>query len=158
MSASSHVDMHRARMASALSTGAGRYADRLGRTIANTAKEYAPVDEGRLRASITHIVTMTPNSAIIRVGSPLQYAKWIHEGTGIYGPHKTPIVPVTAKALKFRAGKMMGPLPAGVKNLPKNKRGFVFAKSVKGVPPTPFLTNAMKQVFGPQNVRVRPTT
>lgn len=158
MSASSHVTIHRQRMEAALSTSAGRYADRLGRQIANAAKHNCPVDEGRLRASITHTVTMRGSSAVIRVGSPLTYARYIHEGTGIYGPHKTPIVPVTAKALKFRAGKMMGPLPAGVKNLPRNKRAFVFAKSVKGVPPTPFLTEGMQDVLGKANVRVRPTT
>lgn len=48
-----------------------------------------------------------------------------HElGTGIYGPKKSPIVPMTAKVLRFKVdGKT------------------IFAKSVKGIPANPILMN-----------------
>lgn len=153
----SHVEVHRARMQQALSTGGGRWANSIGRQIANRARARCPVDEGRLRSSITHTVRVGPSAAAVRVGSPLEYARYVHEGTGIYGPKKKPIVPVTAKALKFQTPKLIGPLPAGVRTPAKGKRGFVFAKSVKGSPPNPFLTDALKDVLGPA-VRVRPTT
>lgn len=151
----SHVDVHHARMRAALSTDAGRWANSVGRQVVNRAKARCPVDEGRLRSSISHTVRMGPSSVSFRVGSPLEYARYVHEGTGIYGPKKKRIVPVSAKALKFQTPKMIGPLPAGVKHAPKGKRGFVFAKSVKGSPPNPFLTDALKDVFGTARVTTR---
>ncbi|MDA8155573.1 MAG: hypothetical protein M0Z52_03835 [Actinomycetota bacterium] len=36
-------------------------------------------------------------NGVIKITAP--YGKYVYEGTGIYGPHGTPIVPVTAKAL-----------------------------------------------------------
>ena len=53
------------------------------------------------------------------------HAKWVHQGTGIYGPHHHPIVPRVAPYLVFRwHGRM-----------------FV-KKSVRGQVPQPFLTEA----------------
>lgn len=140
--------VHRARIAQAMQSAAVAWGDRLGREIANRAKANCPVDEGRLRSSITHLVTATPGGAIVRVGSPLAYARYRHEGTGIYGPHHRRIVPVTAKALKFRAGD---------KSKAKTRRGWVFARSVRGTPPSPYLTKALEEVFGPGITR-NPTT
>lgn len=151
------VQIHRARINAAMATAAGAWGDRLGREIANRARVNCPVDEGRLRSSITHLVTTTPTGATVRVGSPLAYARWRHEGTGLFGPHHTRIVPVTAKALKFRAGRPIGPLPAGASHLPKHRRAFVFAKSVRGIPGSPYLTQALEDVFGPAITR-NPTT
>lgn len=153
----SHVEIHHERMRQALSTAAGQWGNNIGRMIVNRAKARAPVDEGRLRSSISHTVTMRPNGVDIRVGSPLEYARYVHEGTGIYGPKRKKIVPISAKALKFGTPKMIGPLPAGMKTPAKGKRGFVFAKSVKGSPPNPFLTDALKNVFGTSNVHVNPS-
>lgn len=150
----SHVEMNRQRMAIALATAAGRWADTAGRRVANAAREHCPVDEGRLRASITHTVTLTSaTSAKVRIGSPLEYAKWVHEGTGIYGPHRTPIVPVSAKALKFKPGPMIGPLRAGQRRTSRRNTAFIFRASVRGSPPRPFLTQGLEDVFGTVNRR-----
>lgn len=55
----------------------------------------------------------------------VRHAKWVHQGTGIYGPYKHPIVPVFAKYLRFRY------------------RGRSWAKeSVRGQKAQPFLTEA----------------
>ncbi|MFE2994998.1 HK97 gp10 family phage protein [Nocardia sp. NPDC059246] len=149
--------VHRDRINAAMQSAAVRWGDRVGREIANRAKANCPVDEGRLRASITHLVTATSSGAIVRVGSPLAYARWRHEGTGLFGPHHARIVPVTAKALKFRAGRTIGPLPPGVRRPAKTQRAWVFAKSVKGTPGSPYLTQALEEVFGP-GISRNPTT
>lgn len=48
------------------------------------AKRNCPVDDGRLRSSITHSVTSDASSASGRVGTNVEYAPYVHEGTGIY--------------------------------------------------------------------------
>ena len=50
--------------------------------IENAAKETCPVDDGVLRASITHYVTELLMAGII--GTNVEYAPYVHEGTGLY--------------------------------------------------------------------------
>lgn len=50
--------------------------------IENTAKREAPVDDGILRASIQNYVSPTLMSGWI--GTNVEYAPYVHEGTGIY--------------------------------------------------------------------------
>lgn len=149
-----HVTIHRERMRQGLAIAGVRRQDQLGRRVVNRARANVNVESGRLRSSITHIITVGPTSSTLRVGSPLQHARYIHEGTGIYGPKKKKIVPVTAKALKFATPKSFGPMLAGAGRKPG---GFVFARSVKGIPPNPFLTDALKDELGTTNVTVRPS-
>ncbi len=148
------VEIHRQNISSVMATAAGRWGERVGRQIANAAKARCPVDDGRLRSSITHLVTARPGGGVIvQVGSPLAYARWRHEGTGIFGPHRTPIVPVTAKALKFRPSTT-GPFRPGQR---RTKGAFIFRASVKGTPGSPYLADALEEVFGPSITR-NPTT
>lgn len=66
---------------------------------------------------------------VIEVAKEPKHAIWVHEGTGIFGEHHTPIVPRTANFLVFRYhGK-------------KYRRKFVF-----GQQPQPFLTEAYEYV------------
>jgi hypothetical protein len=68
-------------------------------------------------------------TASVELNPAVPHAKWVHEGTGIFGPRHTPIVPVRAKYLRFRwRGK---------------KRAM---KSVRGQPAQPFLTEAYAYV------------
>lgn len=143
-----HVEIHGQRLAQALQLGAARWGEKFGRQVENAAKERCPVDEGRLRSSITHTVTVSPGKVTVRVGSPLEYAVYVHEGTGIYGPRHAPIRPVSKKALKFPTPKQMGPLAPGARRPSKDQRGFVFATEVKGSPPNPFLADALETVAG----------
>lgn len=54
-----------------------------------------------------------------------KHAVWVHDGTGIYGPHRSPIVPRRAKYLKFEY------------------KGRIWRlKSVRGQRAQPFLTDA----------------
>ncbi|AXQ60642.1 tail completion or Neck1 protein [Gordonia phage MelBins] len=118
-----------------------RWGDRVGRRVQNAARRRAPVDSGALRNSIEYVVDVGPNSTRVTIGSALPYARYLHEGTGIYGPQGTPIVPVTREVLKFQ-----------VKGSSGRRRGrdapWVFAKSVKGVKPNPFLVDALVEVMG----------
>ncbi|MCI1959697.1 MAG: HK97 gp10 family phage protein [Clostridia bacterium] len=52
--------------------------------VANSAKEKCPVDDGPLRASIKHKVEKDKNKFIGTVGTNVEYAPYVHEGTGLY--------------------------------------------------------------------------
>lgn len=94
---------------------------RRGKRVEAAAKRFVGVDTGRLRASIsTDLVTRNSYPAV-RIGSTVNYAYVHHQG------HK-PIVPVRAKALRFR---------------PKGSRVWVFAKRVRAVAGTHYLTRAL---------------
>jgi len=62
-----------------------------GLLVASEAKKHAPVDTGRLRASITSVQT----GKEVRIGTNVKYAPYVELG------HKAEIVPVRAKALRF---------------------------------------------------------
>ena len=91
------------------------------------------VDTGRLRASInTHLVIRNGRPVAV-VGTNVFYARWVHDGTGLYGPRHRVIRPVRRKFLRFK--------PAG-------SRRFVYARSVKGMVGNPFLRNALSAARG----------
>jgi len=110
------------------SGGVARDLKRRGENVASLAKKYAPVNTGRLRASINARLVSYGGGIAVLVGTNVNYAMYQHEGTGIYGPHGTPIVPRNAKFLRF---------------VPKGGSTYVFARSVKGSPPTFFLRRAL---------------
>lgn len=147
------VTIHRAQLERLLRSPDGpvwQHVARLARQVENRAKTTAPVDEGTYRASISHTVRLSGTRITGRIGSPLHYAWFIEVGTGIYGPRKRPIRPVSGKYLVFEPGRGMGPLPKGGKHPPKGKRGMVFAQQVKGSPPKHVLENALREtVPGP---------
>jgi hypothetical protein len=101
---------------------------RRGNNVANLAKKYAPVNTGRLRASISAKLVKFGGNLAVLVGTNVSYAGYQHEGTGIYGPRGTPIVPVKSKYLRFK---------------PKGSTQFVYAKEVRGSMPTFFLKRAL---------------
>lgn len=89
------------------------------------------VDTGRLRASIhtsriTRVIGYPRKGA--RVGTSVFYARFVHDGTGIYGPRHTPIVPTTKRVLRFR---------------PKGSLSYVYARSVRGMRRNQYLLNAL---------------
>ena len=57
------------------------------------AKEECPVDTGALRRSITSEVTSSDERVTGRVFTPVEYAPWVHYGTGIYSPEGRTDVP-----------------------------------------------------------------
>jgi hypothetical protein len=94
------------------------------------AKQYAPVDQGPLRASITARVAAQPSQSrvVAMIGSALPYAIYQETGTGIYGPRGAPIRPKRGPYLVFT---------------PKGGNKPVFARQVRGAPATRFLTKAL---------------
>lgn len=86
------------------------------------------IDTGQTRASVNTRLVVWRGLPASRIGTPLRRARWIHDGTGIYGPRRTPIVPKTATFLRFR---------------PKGGRRVIYVRSVKGMRPNRFLADAL---------------
>lgn len=103
-----------------------RFLWQVGHRIRNRASIYCNVDTGRLRSSLYVVTTPFPS---VRVGSDVEYAVYVHEGTG---PHR--IYPVQAKVLRWAD--------------PKAKSGAAFARYVDhpGYHGNPFLRDAMIEV------------
>lgn len=150
------AQIHRDRIAAAMQSAAVQWCERIGAEVASHARNQCPVQDGRLRGSITHLVTATPTGATVHIGSPLAYARYRHEGTGLYGPHHKRIVPVSAKALKFKPN-ISGPLRNNGGRDRRNGGQFIIVKSVRGTPGYPFLTLALEEVFGPNITRNQQT-
>lgn len=110
--------------------------------VRNRAISLCPVNNGRLRSSITQEVRSEQSGPVGRVGTNVEYALFVHEGTGIYGPKGSPytIVPRRRKALAF----VWKGAP-----IPPNGRGgrHVYKRvTIKGTRPKPFLRDALQAV------------
>jgi|GEM_PF-3262462 len=88
--------------------------------------------------------------ASIDVGTNLRYARWVEEGTGIFGPEARPITPKVAKVLAWKsAGAGHKLIASGMKmrkgKLKANRKAdtyLVFARSVKGMKPWHYMRKA----------------
>ena len=109
-----------------------RQMTRIGRAVQSTAQQLAPVDTGRLRQSGDTQMRPGRGSLVARVGFSAKHALWVHEGTGIYGPRRTPITPRRARMLAWR----------------DRRGGWRYARSVRGMRPRRFLTRATRLVTG----------
>lgn len=94
-------------------------------TVANISNA-GLVDRGDLRASIGYRLETDGVSLRGQVGAGVRHAVFVHEGT----PAR--IYPRRAKMLRFQPKQNRG----------MGKKGFVFAKSVRGIKATPFLADA----------------
>lgn len=105
------------------------------RAKANLAGSGGPrrINTGRLRSSVTTTLVRVAGAPAVRVGSDVDYAVLIHNGTGIYGPSGSPIRPRSGRFLVFT---------------PKGSSTVVFARQVRGMEPNPFLTNALAAARG----------
>lgn len=93
------------------------------------------VDTGLLRNSISSHLIKAVTGLGIRVGTNVYYARWVHDGTGLYGPKHTLIFPKHASVLVFPSkiyGAKKGPFI-----------GKVVVPYTKGMKPNPFLKNAL---------------
>lgn len=122
------------------------------REIATAAKQRAPYASGKLRRAIHWQPGDDPARAEAFVivppvdGKPL--GVWHHEGTGIYGPRGAPITPKHAKALRFETTHGKGFVRIGKTGKARRSPSHVqFAKSVKGIPPNPFLLDAYESAL-----------
>jgi len=109
--------------------------------VLNRARVLCPVDQGQLRASLTMEVISRDGDPVVRVGTNVKHAIWVHEGTGIYGPRKTPITPKRARLLRWPVKNQSG---SGRRRFRGGAtQQYAYAKSVKGVRPRPFLRDAL---------------
>jgi hypothetical protein len=94
------------------------------------------IDTGRLRSSIGVELRTGRRGLSVRVGTNVEYAFWVHDGTGLYGPRHRWIKPVTRRYLRFR---------------PKGGQRWVYAQKVRGMKANPFLEKALQAAkIGPQ--------
>lgn len=99
---------------------------RRGHAVENRAKGLCPVKTGRLRASITtQLVSTTVGPAVI-VGTNVEYGRYVHDGTGLYGPNHARIVRPGGGVMRWVSGGKP-----------------VFARSTQGMPGRPFLKDAL---------------
>jgi len=104
---------------------------RLQLDVVAEAKRLAPRKTGNL-GRLIQVGALTPTYAM--VFSHAKYSGWVEHGTGIYGPRHAPIVPVRASVLRFPA-----PGSATLGGRVRSGGSYVFARSVKGRPKTPFM-------------------
>lgn len=109
-----------------------RLKDAMGKSLARlqaTAKDLAPVDTGTLRGSIIPKPMIISGSTITcSVGTGLDYSLHMEQGTGIYGPRRTPIRPKNKKVLAWKQGG-----------------AWRFAKEVKGVRPRWYMRGSLER-------------
>lgn len=118
-----------------------------GNRVRNEAARNTPVDTGQHRASLEVTQAREGNKIVTRVGSPLPTWIYLEKGTGIYGPKKKLIYPVSKKVLRFKPGRFIGPLPKGKRGKSPEKRGaWIFSKHVKGTPRHDILVNALRDM------------
>lgn len=91
--------------------------------VEGRAKQLAPKRTGNLIRSI--ISKITGGKGVVKVTA--EYGEYVHQGTGIYGVHVHPIVPVDKKALMWTGAAHP-------------------VRSVKGQKPNPFLMNALEEI------------
>lgn len=98
--------------------------------LLGNVKRESPVDHGRLQGSWTKFDD-GPNQKTIK--SSANYAQYVNDGTGLYGPHKTLIKPTTKKALKFTPNKG------------KFKGMTIFTPYSRGIKPRKFVEKSMEK-------------
>lgn len=81
---------------------------------------------GFLLSSITASVAQKSGKIYARQGGGVYYAKFVEQGTGIYGPHATPIRPTHKTRLAWH--------PRSVTGKPLTGKGQIVRRTVKGQP------------------------
>lgn len=113
------------------------YIRRIAEATRSLAVAKAPVDNGPLRASLRVHMDSTGTQVKAWVYSNLEYALYVHEGTGIYGPKGQPIRPKRGQFLRFEVRNPRTTAPG--------RGNIVFARQVRGQRPNRFLLEALRQ-------------
>lgn len=75
-----------------------------GRRVRDAARRNVNSRTGTLARSIEVTIPPRGEAPGARIGTSLFYAKFVHDGTGVYGPTGQVIKPQRGKALKFSNG------------------------------------------------------
>jgi hypothetical protein len=97
------------------------------------------INTGLLRSTLSTQLGVDSDGLVVRVGSKLKYALFVHEGTGLYGPKRQVIRPKNGKFLVFKSKKS--------KAKSGKWKGKVVVPYVKGIKPNRFLTTALNDVI-----------
>jgi len=111
------------------------------------AKKIVPVQTRNLSRTI-RVGTVSETSAQVLAGGTANvgYARYVEEGTGLYGLRKRRIVPRRAKVLAWKAG--------GSRLTGRGKgSGWVFARSVAGRKATPYLVPGVQRAVARAGLR-----
>ena len=114
-----------------------------GQGMLRELKQKSPVDHGLLRSWF--FANMSQSE--ITIQTPAKYAKYVNDGTGIYGPYKTPIIhPTIGKKFAFEAnGQMI------FTNMIRGQKGQKFVeRSIEATQQriTEYFMIAIKEVLG----------
>ncbi len=91
----------------------------------NRLQKNSPVDHGLLKQWFPYEVT----DDVVKIKSPAGYAKYVNDGTGIYGPYKTPIYSKhIGTPLAFQVGGAM-----------------VYTRMIKGQKPQKIVERSIKE-------------
>ncbi len=104
---------------------------RRGRNVQRAARALVPKDQGRLKNSINLSTIPTTKTGIgigVRVGTNVIYARYVHDGTGVYGPRGAIIVPRNTKTFKFQ----LRGLDAKGRRYKRTGIPFLYPQSTKG--------------------------
>lgn len=119
-----------------------RDTQRRANRVLNAARRNAPVDEGRLRGSLSLRMQAGPGGEPIGVvGSNLRYAIFVHEGTGIYAGRGF-IRPRRARVMRWPVKNNSG---VGRRRFRGGSTArYAYATKVRGVKGRPFLRDALQ--------------
>lgn len=112
-------------MAEAWADGISRALLKIAERAREHAMDAAPYRSGDLRSSLT---VQEEDATTVAMGTNLEYAVFVHDGTGLFGPHRTRITPVRKKALFWPGASHP-------------------VRSTQGQRPQPFLEMAMERVI-----------
>ncbi len=104
--------------------------DNVASNLQGNLKMESPVDHGRLQGS-WDIFNDGPLEKT--VASSANYAEYVNDGTGLYGPHKTLIKPTNKKVLKFTPSK------GKFKGMP------IYTPYSRGIKPRKFVEKSMER-------------
>lgn len=89
------------------------------------------VDTGLLRSSIQAKLVQINGTIGVRIGTTIFYARFVHDGTGLYGPRRQMIVPRTKRVLRWKSGGRT-----------------VYSMKSRGMRPNQFMKNALRAARG----------
>jgi hypothetical protein len=121
-----------------------------------TAKSYAPRRTGNLfrnidHEGVSHTGSLWSGGLVVKKSAP--YAQWVESGTGIFGPHHTPIVPTTGNFLRFKVTNHY----RGPRGGAHHEDVWVYRRSVKGQKAQRFMMRAYQDTnryYAPARLRV----
>lgn len=112
--------------------------------VLNAARRGAPVDTGRLRSSLSVQYLFVDGAPAARVGTNVTYARFVHDGTGLYGPKHAVIRPRNGRVMVWATVNNSYRSTGGPRRYKSGStRSYTAATFVRGQRPQPFLRDAL---------------